>query len=153
MKRIFYTSILAVCMIALMSFADRKQDPVSVIVEEIAKHNVYEYGKIGFTGLKSKQFDRFLSLIEIASDSQLLQLTQHANVVVRIYAFQACTKRGIEIPKEILLKFKRDNSMVKTINGCEALIVSVQKLTVGEPKVNTSDSSTFIIKGGPGDNR
>lgn len=150
MKRIFYTSLLTTCMIAFMSFSGKiqVQDPVSVIVEEMAKHNVYEYGKLGYTGLKSKQFDRYLKLMEIATDDQLLRLMEHSNVVVRVYAYQACEKRGIDIPADILSKFRRDNSKVKTINGCEAFVTSVQKLTVGEPGANATGSSKVIIKGG-----
>jgi hypothetical protein len=153
MKRIFYTSLIATFIMTLMSFTGKLQvqDPVSVIVEEIAKHNVYEFGKLGYTGLKSKQYDRYLKLMELATDDQLLQLTGHSNVVVRIYAYHACEKRNIPLSQEVLSKYRRDSSRVKMINGCEAFVTTVQKLTVGELEVRTN-SSKVVINGGPGEN-
>lgn len=133
-----------------MSFSTIKgqSDPVNTLVEAIAKHNVYEFGKLGYTGLKSKQYDRYLELCELASNEELLTLTGHKNVVVRIYAFQALKQRNAAIPAEVISKYQRDHTMVKIINGCEAFVVSVQKLTVGEgePKEN---KTRIKIQGAP----
>jgi hypothetical protein len=154
MQKIYFTLLIALMSTLSMSFTEaQSKDPINQIVDEIAKHNVYEYGKLGYTGLRSKQYDRFLELCDKASNEELLTLTGHSNVIVRIYAFQGLKQRNVEIPAAIVKKFERDPTLVKIINGCEAFMSSVQKLTVGEAALPEKQNNKIIINGGPGMNR
>ncbi len=147
MSKIYYTVLFSICISSLMSFSNgQSADPVTNIVDEIAKHNFYEKGMLGYTGMKSRQYDRFLKLCDLASDEELLKLTGHANVIVRVYAFQGLEKRGVTIPADVISRYKRDHTMVRMLNGDEATVTSVQKLTVGEPTFKATKTS---IKGGP----
>ena len=100
-----------------------------MVVNGMAAHNVYESQTIGIANAKSKQFARYQQLVSIATESQLLDLAMdHANAVVRLYAFQALRERSIAIPKSLQQKFKEDETIVEVLEGCIANKFPLNKL-------------------------
>ena len=100
-----------------------------MVVNGMAAHNVYESETVGIANAVSKQFQRYLQLIAIATEEQLLDLaTNHTNAVVRLYAFQALRERKINIPKGLQQKFKDDETRVNVLEGCIANQFALNKL-------------------------
>ncbi|MDB5120619.1 MAG: hypothetical protein JWN56_1837 [Sphingobacteriales bacterium] len=88
------------------------------IVDGIEKGNSVESSHIGEGGSPSKQWEKYEQLKKVASNDQLVALTNHKNSAVRCYAFQALvTKRSDKI-FSILLKHLNDTSRVNTLSGC-----------------------------------
>lgn len=66
---------------------DKVSENVKKIIKEIAKENVLMDSAIGEAGIKPKQYERFEDLQKTATVSELIELTNHNNGVVRCYAF------------------------------------------------------------------
>ncbi len=86
----------------------------------MAENDTYEIGKtLGYTGAPAKQRQRFLQLIQLASDEELINLAaSHRNAVVRVYAYQALRQRKIAISQALIDQFHQDHTQVKIVQGC-----------------------------------
>lgn len=92
-----------------------------MVVNGLAAHNIYESETVGIANARSQQFVRYQQLVSIATEEQLLSLAgEHSNAVVRLYAYQALQERNIAIPKSLQQKFKTDQTIVQTLEGCIA---------------------------------
>lgn len=91
---------------------------VDSLSNAIAKHNMLNSAAVGIAGVKTEQWKRFERLSRIATDKELVALTDHRNAVVRCYAFEALLKRKHIDPFPILLRHLSDTAYVSTLNGC-----------------------------------
>lgn len=56
---------------------------------------VIDADAVGFSGSKTKQYERFEYLLKNAKDEELVELTKYNNPVVRGYAFWGACKKEI----------------------------------------------------------
>jgi hypothetical protein len=120
-KKFFLATLFAISI--SFSFGPQRQaDSLTMIVTAIARSNVYEASyTVGYRGVVSKQYLRFEQLMNLATEQQLLTLTeQHKNAVVRLYALQALKRRKVAISERLKRQFHDDKAVVKVLKGCVA---------------------------------
>lgn len=88
------------------------------LIQEIAKENTITGSAVGFSGETPEQWKRFEKLTEIASNKELINLTDNSNGTVRCYAFHALCLRNDSSCFSILLDHLTDNEYVYTFFGC-----------------------------------
>jgi len=104
---------------------------INQIADSIAADNQYKSSGVGYAGARTSQWERFLTLKDIAKNEELRQLTNHTNSVVRCYSFQALAERHDSMTFSILLDHLKDNDYVSTFQGC-----IMSRTTVGDFFVN-----------------
>tara|TARA_R110002050_G_scaffold194907_1_gene329749 strand:- start:235 stop:1179 length:945 start_codon:yes stop_codon:yes gene_type:complete len=104
---------------------------INQIADSIAADNQYKSSGVGYGGVRTSQWERFLTLKDKAKSEELRQLTNHTNSVVRCYSFQALAERQDSMTFSILLNHLKDNEYVSTFQGC-----IVSSSTVGDFFVN-----------------
>ena len=92
--------------------------PILRIAKKIAKYKTVDDNAVGFAGRTTEQYKRLLSLTQLASDNELVILTDHANEKVRAYAFWALAKRKYSNILQILEKHLGDTSTIEFYSGC-----------------------------------
>ncbi len=96
---------------------------IKKLTDGISKDNILKSSSVGYEGVKTDQWKRFAKLKKVATDNELILLTEHSNSVVRCYSFQAlATRKNIDV-FPILLKHLNDTARVNTFQGC---IISMQ---------------------------
>ena len=65
-----------------------------------------------------QQRNSFELLLQTATEDELIQLTSHANGVIRCYAFKGLLKTKSKITSEVIERLERDNAVIVYINGC-----------------------------------
>jgi phosphoglycolate phosphatase-like HAD superfamily hydrolase len=88
------------------------------IVVGIEKGNRVESSHIGYGGSPSSQWDKYEQLKKVATNDQLISLTDHKNSAVRCYAFQALAAKRSDKIFTVLINHLNDTSIVHTQNGC-----------------------------------
>lgn len=73
---------------------------------------------IGFSGTRTKQFDRFYRLKQVARTEELVALTGHPAPTVRGYAFWALVERKYEHLDDIYKAHADDKAEVLFMQGC-----------------------------------
>lgn len=96
-----------------------------LIVAKIEKENSLMGSAVGNGGVRPKQFDNFAELQRTATKSELTELTNYPNGVVRCYSFWALTYDTSINLLPILIKHIPDNENISTMFGC---IVSREKV-------------------------
>ncbi len=116
---------------------------LDTIINEIAKNNSIEGKYIGFGFKISKQYLRGELLYKKATVQQLIELTNHKNPAVRIYAFEALAKNKYLNYKDILDDHKNDKSVIRFQEGCVSWNATVKELLYGISKreLNHVDST------------
>ena len=104
---------------------------INQIVDSIAADNQYKSSGVGYGGVRTSQWERFVTLKDIATNEELQRLTAHTNSVVRCYSFQALAERHDSTTFSILLNHLKDNEYVSTFQGC-----IMSSTTVGDFFVN-----------------
>lgn len=104
---------------------------INQIADSIAADNQYKSSGVGYGGVRTSQWERFVTLKDIATNEELRQLTNHTNSVVRCYSFQALAERQDSMTFSILLNHLKDNEYISTFRGC-----IVSGTTVGDFFVN-----------------
>jgi hypothetical protein len=114
--------ILLICI--LISGCSRTKPELDIsseirqIINEIADENVYKSSAVGYSGTRPEQWNRFQRIKSIASEHELIQLTNHKNTAVRSYAFKALVERKSDSTFNILLKHLYDTAQLETLQGC-----------------------------------
>src|SRR5262245_34780951 len=85
----------------------------------LARNNRVEDKYVGITGDISPLFDTFEYIASRASDEQLVQLTDHPNGCIRVYAFQALVQRENSNCRNILEKHVGDKTFFE-YKSCDA---------------------------------
>ena len=88
------------------------------IVKKIEKKNQLMDSAVGFSGYKPKQWENFEELKARASKSELIELTNHPNGVVRSYSFWALSHDSNIDLFSIVKKHLTDNELIYTQFGC-----------------------------------
>jgi hypothetical protein len=88
------------------------------IVNSIEKGNGVESSHLGKGGIPSKQWAKYEKLKKVATNDQLIALTDHKNPAVRCYAFQALASKRSDKIFPILLKHLNDTSRVSIQRTC-----------------------------------
>jgi len=91
---------------------------INQIADSIAADNQYKSSGVGYGGVRTSQWERFVTLKDIATNEELQLLTDHTNSVVRCYSFQALAERHDSTTFSILLNHLKDNEYVSTFQGC-----------------------------------
>ena len=95
------------------------------LVATIAKGNCVESAHIGIGGSPSTQWATYEMLKNMATEQQLVALTDHKNAAVRCYAFQALAAKQSPQTFNVLLRHLHDNAGVDTQSGCVGISISV----------------------------
>ena len=94
-------------------------DQVTKIVNEIATTNRYDESyTIGIGGIISTQYQLFQQLAQLATPQQLVDLINHKNAVVRLYAYQALRRKKVKISEGIMTDFANDRTLITVLRGC-----------------------------------
>jgi hypothetical protein len=101
----------------LLGFEKPKHN-LNNVVEKIEKENILMGEAVGIAGVKPEQYKNFITLQDVATEKDLKKLTEHANGVVRSYAFWALVTKKSDDVFPILLSHVRDNEQVETMFGC-----------------------------------
>ncbi|MCB0431475.1 MAG: hypothetical protein KDD54_15280 [Flavobacteriales bacterium] len=109
-------------------------------------NNKVECAISGGLGAKSsRQFQRYQRLITIASDDELIRLTDHANPAVRCYAFQGLARRGNKHVYDILMKHLDDGDLVEYACGCMTSELPVGHVFLDIVQNGGVDTTTFQL--------
>jgi hypothetical protein len=115
---------------------------IKQLSHDIAAENVLMGVAVGIAAVRPEQWDRYEKLAKLATDEELMALTNDTNAVVRCYAFQALLERRHIDPFHVLLLHLSDTANVHTRYGC---IGNIQK--VGDfylACINTSSGGADI---------
>lgn len=91
---------------------------IDTLVSAIAAENRLNDEGIGIGWKENSQWKRFYRLSQIATEEELITLTDHPNAVVRGYSFQALAKKNSDQTFPILIKHLTDTATVITFSGC-----------------------------------
>lgn len=124
MKYLFYTFALLLTSYSLdaqklvTGDLQRVMNGGGFTIGQIASYNVVEGPATGIAGTKSEQYARFDQWRKSASEDELLKMTDHANGVVRAYAFWALIKADSDLSREVWRNHLDDDEMIHTTFGC-----------------------------------
>ena len=91
--------------------------PILQIAKDIAKENEVHNAAISVAGEKTLQYRRFEALVKKANFNELLELVEHPNPAVRVYAFWGLAKREFEKLEAVLMAHAADEQLVYHIQG------------------------------------
>lgn len=91
---------------------------VSTLAKKIAKNKIVYGPNINIGGERPEQWDEFIQLKSIATENELIKLTESNNPVIKCYAFKALVMNESSKAFDILMKNLTDNSRVETFYGC-----------------------------------
>lgn len=124
MKRLTTILVLTLAIWTTL-FGQTVRPEIDKIVNGIAKDNMLKSSGVGYGGVRTDQWDRFVLLKEKATNEELIALTDHNNGVVRCYSFQAlATRKDINVFPN-LIKHLTDTATITTFQGC---IISSQSV-------------------------
>jgi hypothetical protein len=87
-------------------------------VSEIISYGVVDAPMVGYRGMKSEQYSRFVSLKVNISDSELVLLTKHQDPIIKAYAFWALTDKEFSGIKQIIVDHLNDIQTFQFRSGC-----------------------------------
>jgi hypothetical protein len=87
---------------------------VDEIVKQFISTNEVQYEHIGFGSTKSKLYQDYLTLTQIADNNELIKLTNHNNAIVRCYAGWALIDRKYSRLDSIYHSFLNNDAKVTT---------------------------------------
>ncbi len=117
-------SIIAFFLITSSSIAQSNFDKSRItkatnnIVTKIVKVNELMGSAVYYEGIRPKQYDNFIQLKETANQSELIELTNHPNGVVRCYSFWALSYDNSIDLYPLILSHIGDDESVNTQFGC-----------------------------------
>lgn len=118
---------------------------IKVIIDSIASDGYYD-SDFDFPGEKEKGVD-FKKLSHLATDSELVQLTDHENPIIRAYSFRALTSRKGVALFPIILKLLPDTIMVhERPFGCIPTFFSVGEVVWEEIRPPLKKSKIKLTK-------
>ncbi|MBK9962980.1 MAG: hypothetical protein IPP06_17140 [Saprospiraceae bacterium] len=117
MKRL--TTLLIYTLTVLSTLIGQTVRPeIEKIVNGIAKDNVLKSEGVGYAGIRTDQWDRYIALKEHATNEELIALTDHKNGVIRCYSFEALATRKDSNIYSVLIKHLTDTAIIPTFQGC-----------------------------------
>ena len=112
----------------LISFSDLKaqtdnslksiSDSVNIVKALMRKDgSVTSYG-VGIDGEQSKQFQRFIYLVNYLKPEEFLELSKDTSTCLRIYAYAGLTYNRYKKIALIKTKFQNDSTLIPYMAGC-----------------------------------
>lgn len=93
-------------------------DSLRPIVDTLVAYNSIDDEGVGYSGSKPITYKTFEKLNQIASDDELIRLTNHFSPAVRGYSFWGLVERNHPAIKEIALNHTQDAAVVDRMSGC-----------------------------------
>ncbi len=93
-------------------------EETATIVKELAKGKFVEDKYVAESGEISDQFCRFLKLLQVASDTELVILADNKNATVRCYAMWGLSRRQPPGWRAVLQQHENDRGKVRIFSGC-----------------------------------
>lgn len=107
--------LIIVCLLyAAGCISQNKQD----LIDYIIKENRVDSEHIGASGSVSPLYKKYTELMALLDNDELLQLTNHKNAALRVYAIKGAIARGIGDIPHLFERELRNDSMVETFEGC-----------------------------------
>lgn len=126
MKKVYIVIILSA--LSFLSFCKGKKSKFNYQPDHIANKEVIkiademssslEDAYIGVAGSKSAHYTQFEKLIQIATEPELVELTNHPNPAVRCYSFLGLVKLKSKKVKTILEVHVKDTEKLDYTQGC-----------------------------------
>lgn len=91
---------------------------IATLVSAMVEENMLNEEYVGIAGEETEQWKRFVKLSELATNEELISLSDHDNPVVRGYFFRALANRKSSETFSILMKHLSDTTRVQTFSGC-----------------------------------
>jgi hypothetical protein len=101
------------------------------IINDIGSYPTVDAGEIGYLGSTSAQYNKFVTLMSIATDSQLIVLTNYFNPNVKAYAFWALVIRRHVAVKRILEEHINDKCFFQYRSGCMSESMKINEWFLG----------------------
>ncbi|WP_338378937.1 hypothetical protein [uncultured Flavobacterium sp.] len=115
---------IIILFITISSFAQSNYDDSKIsnktkkAVKKIERVNELMSSAVYSSGMRPKQWDNFETLKETATESELIELTNHPNGVVRSYSFWALSyNKNVDLFK-IVKNHLNDDELISTQFGC-----------------------------------
>lgn len=114
-------------------------------VSEIVAYGRVESAIVGFGGISSEQYGRFIKLKLNASDSELVLLTKNLNSVIKAYAFLALTEKSYSGIKQIIEEHITDRQAFRYQAGCivETKFINEWYLNLGKRFLTADELANF----------
>ena len=91
---------------------------LSKIISEIGFYETVDDNFVGYSGIQSNQYNRFVILKMNATDSELVKLTKSFYSNVKAYAYWALVGRNSPLIKDILKEHLSDKQAFILFSGC-----------------------------------
>ena len=94
------------------------KDSVNMLKRIIVESSAITGSSIGFAGSPSNTWYAFSWLINIATASELVEMTTHKNPVLRVYAYTGLLYRRYKPVAKVIQRMTEDTATVRTFSGC-----------------------------------
>jgi hypothetical protein len=88
------------------------------IVKQIAMYETIDGASVGYAARESDQYRRYKWLRDNTHEQELISLTSHPSVNVRVYSFDALCERDSKLCREIFERGMNDRSKFQLFAGC-----------------------------------
>ena len=95
-----------------------KKTNFNKLISDIASYGRVEFGPVGYSATITQQYNRYLKLVSIATDSQLVNLTDHFSATVKVYAAAILYARKYQGFDIIYNKLVNDRQLFSLASGC-----------------------------------
>jgi hypothetical protein len=100
------------------SYAILRRACLEKIIREMSVYPSVDCAAVVIGGVRTEQYQRFLWLKKIATDQELVQLTNVENGNVKAYAFWALTDRNYANCKALFEQHLKDTTSFEYLLGC-----------------------------------
>ena len=119
----------------------QRLDSIRLWINELEADSTVDTEIIG-NGDYSLQYSRYDKLVSVASDTQLLDLTEHRSAAVRLYAYYGLTRNNPTLLVEALRNHPDDTTEVICRNGAMTHVSKVYDEAL-------SWAEEFLVRGNP----
>ena len=120
-------------------FPKKNKTTVASIVSKMALNGTVETEVVGYASVKSEQYALFNSLLNIATDKELINLFNHNNSAVQAYSFLGLVIRKNQIWKTILEDNISNKKPLIFQSGCEIGITTLGRWILEKAKYSMSE--------------
>jgi hypothetical protein len=88
------------------------------VARQISRCKTVDRGPVGFSAQVTRQFNRYIYLINHATEEELISLTDYKAAIVRAYSFEILVSRSYRDIRKILYNHVSDIAIIKIRGGC-----------------------------------
>lgn len=96
----------------------RVRKTILKLARKISRSKTVDTGPVGFAAEHTKQFDRYIYLINNATENELVVLTDHKDPKVRAYSFEILVAKGYKNIQQLLQQHIGDTATIVIRDGC-----------------------------------